>query len=645
MSLRLPFLVVLLCLSVDIKAQRSLDLSNDSLRILIADTSNVRWQIMGYCLLSTKYFQNQDSTSLFIKEAKKLAEKLNNPQVDAKILGTEGVIDLMTGRYDSAMACFEKTLQLGKDLHDSDMISTSLTNLGVIYQEKGDFAKAIEIQIQVLDIEKALGYESISAYTNIGGIYSQLLNSEQAFYYYHKAFGLCHKYDDRTGSIQTAMSLAAEHQFVGALDSAEHYNKIAFDRALEIDDDFNICKAQVNFGKIELSRGNYEQSMAWLRQAQLKTANSADDKLTMETFSNIGIVHGQLGNHDSALYYLKEPNDYFKKENFLELRMIVLEGIVNAHRGKNNLKKAILFNDTLNIVRDSLFSKNKYLIFQNAESKFQNEKLRAEKAEGEKKVLQVKQENDRQKVFLLILGISIAVVTIFGLVFLLLAYRRKLQLQKQKIETERELTKLEQNALKAQINTHFIFNALDLVRSYLNLNQIEEAKNHIGEVAKLIRLILENASEPTISLEDEINCLRTYLKICHRLFNRSFDYDVHIANEIDSSKISIPPLLLQPLLENAIIHGRGNSEEEEKNKITLEFNMKDELLQCKVSNDTQNEQESRFHELKRKSMGMEITQTRLENYNAQFDIQSNLSKENEEGRITVSFQVYAEQSY
>ena len=110
-------------------------------------------------------------------------------------------------------------------------------------------------------------------------------------------------------------------------------------------------------------------------------------------------------------------------------------------------------------------------------------------------------------------------------------------------------------SLRTQMNPHFIFNALNSVNSFISSNDERAANKYLNEFSQLMRAVLENSEEDFISLEKEIKLLELYIKLEHFRFKDKFDYTLNVSEDIRLSKFVIPPMLLQPYIENAVWHG------------------------------------------------------------------------------------------
>jgi len=164
----------------------------------------------------------------------------------------------------------------------------------------------------------------------------------------------------------------------------------------------------------------------------------------------------------------------------------------------------------------------------------------------------------------------------------------KLSTEQEARENERKLADLNQQltnqqltALRAQMNPHFIFNALNSIQKYVVTGNIDEANSYLSKFSKLQRMILSYSDENFISLDKELEVLKLYLELEQLRLTNEFHFDIILDEEIEPEEISIPPMLLQPFAENAIWHGLIPKQGEKK--LTIEFKIKDDdTLICVV---------------------------------------------------------------
>lgn len=214
----------------------------------------------------------------------------------------------------------------------------------------------------------------------------------------------------------------------------------------------------------------------------------------------------------------------------------------------------------------------------------------------------------------------IAIIVLLVVIYLIFHFRSK-----QLVVRERgrnalalEMSQLELKALKAQINPHFIFNAMSSATYYLGKNQPQDAKSYLTRFSRLIRMVLENSEESSIPLSKEIELMQHYISLESERFEGS-DIEFNIkTNGIDDELIKVPPALFQPYIENAIWHGLKNKKG--VRKIDLTFEIRDDLLCTTIEDNGVGRNASAKFGTSRKahrSFGMMIASRRIEILNHQ----------------------------
>jgi LytS/YehU family sensor histidine kinase len=172
---------------------------------------------------------------------------------------------------------------------------------------------------------------------------------------------------------------------------------------------------------------------------------------------------------------------------------------------------------------------------------------------------------------------------------------------------------LEMQALRAQMNPHFIFNCLSSINRFILKNESEAASDYLTKFSRLIRMVLLNSKQTFISLQDELETLKLYLEMERLRFINAFDYNISFVNEIDPENIFIPPLLLQPFAENAIWHGLMHKQGQ--GHLDIELSLHGKILTSTITDNGigRNKADSIKSKSteKQRSMGLQITTERL----------------------------------
>lgn len=163
------------------------------------------------------------------------------------------------------------------------------------------------------------------------------------------------------------------------------------------------------------------------------------------------------------------------------------------------------------------------------------------------------------------------------------AIRSRLNQLSEKQQLRSALAESERKALRLQMNPHFIFNALDSISGFIFKNEPKLAVKYLNSFAKLMRLTLELSRKKLVPLYSELNLVKNYLVLEQVRFNDSFNFEVNIDEEIDEYVVMIPPMVIQPNLENAILHGLRHKKE--RGTLTVHFLINGEELICEIIDD------------------------------------------------------------
>lgn len=191
------------------------------------------------------------------------------------------------------------------------------------------------------------------------------------------------------------------------------------------------------------------------------------------------------------------------------------------------------------------------------------------------------------------------------------------KIEKIKTKYDKELTELKMSSLRNQMNPHFIFNSLNSIKLYIINNEKENAVYYLNKFSKLIRKILATTQEKEITLADEIETMQLYLKIENIRFNNEIAYNVSIDKNVNINTIKIPCLILQPFLENALWHGLSLKKGLRKLDIIIKNSGSTHITINIIDNGIGREKSQEINEqkmLKRKSIGIKLTEERLKNF-------------------------------
>ncbi len=163
----------------------------------------------------------------------------------------------------------------------------------------------------------------------------------------------------------------------------------------------------------------------------------------------------------------------------------------------------------------------------------------------------------------------ILLLTVGVLTILLTYFNGRIQKFRKELVIARQITDLESKALRAQMNPHFVFNSLNAIQECIVTGRVEEAYTYLSTFSKLLRLVLEHSEEHEVTLQEELEVFSLYLSLEKLRFKDDMQYSLHLEDELDPEEILIPPMLIQPHLENAIWHGLRHKEGEKHLTVSI----------------------------------------------------------------------------
>lgn len=487
----------------------------------------------------------------------------------ARAYGSIGIVFSEQSNYTKALQYHLKAVRIYEAINDLGRCARVYNNIGIVYKAQGEDFKALNYYIKCLKIQEKIKDETIGiTMTNIGNIYLHQNDYPKAFEYYTKAKQLFEKFPNQIGLGELHNNLGLYYKKTGKpAEALINYNK-ALVIFMSIDNKFGASDSYYYIGEIYMDQEKYNEALA----ATNKSKDLARELNVLEQIKNteqrLSEIYEKLNRPVEALAHYKSYT-------------IAKDSVSNYENVRNSVR---------------------------AEMDFEFDKKEAlQKKEQEKKELIYNEQSKRhrQQIGFVILFILLA----FGIVFL---FYNRLQLKKT-LTLQKELAEYEQKALHLQMNPHFVFNCLGSISSFIVQNGTDSAIKYLSKFSKLMRLTLEYSKESLIPIDKEIESLQNYLELEQLRFNKKFDFKITKNNDLEDD-MALPPLLLQPFVENAIIHGL--IPKKERGYIDIDFSIEDQSLICKIIDNGIGFNKSK--ELKEnlvsvhKSMALDITRKRLE---------------------------------
>lgn len=552
---------------------------------------------------------------------------------------------LLIGNAYYAMGNYEKVLEVDLESLEkfgdkiSDKKLAQLHNqIGNDYYSLQNNQKAIGHLLQAIKILEPYQNDG-DAFTentlfairiNTGSVFSKLENTKKALEQFNYALQIAKNLDDSTKLFSAYNNIGAvyeqEKDYRSALNSY-----LAALKIIEIlGSTLDAASVYFNIGDIYFLSDSLDKALPYTQKSHDLAVELGNDYLIVLASNSLGAIYLKKEMPLKAISYIREAKKEALQEGYMDALRHSNELLAEYYFVRGDYRNAFLAQKDFIRLNDSLYDVELASEITEIQTRYETEKKEQEiellTRNAEIKDLQL----HRQRAFLFSLAGVVLLLAVVGLLW----YRSSRQKQKlEKSEMEKRNLETEQKLLRAQINPHFMFNALNSVQSYISANDTLKAMTYLAKFSQLMRNILENSRKSLITLEEEVNTLKLYMELEAMRFSNSFAYQVTIQQDLVSSRIYIPPMLVQPFVENSIKHGfRDRSE---AGRIMVSFTKSNSLVTCTIEDNGIGREKAMAMKISgkaaHKSLGMQVTHERLiamkkdRNLNVKFNVEDLVS--------------------
>ena len=491
-----------------------------------------------------------------------IASVFNSPlysQQIKKLLDTgDSLSDISS--YDSAFHVYNAALKIADSTKDSVDLGNIFIRMGIVLNKQAIYSTALENFFKSLAIFKALQIKDrlATVYFNIGNVYRQLEDYKHGQAFLEQAYSEWVKLKDSTKIPKALNNIGLIYLDQDSAEKASIYFTAILTKYAKFTNNETQLSALTNIATLLMEKKEYAKALTYYEKCLKVTIKIKDRYKSAILYHNTSRLYRLIYDYGNALKYQHEGLKIAKDIGAVELQQTAYFNFSRIYKAMRNYSKAYTALDKSMELQDSLYkeSKTKYRLTE-ANYERQQREIEIKNLQQESKLNQLKIKADSQsmedKVRLLLTGLVISILFIITILVLYRDYRMK---QRQRsIILEHQLKDSELTALRAQMNPHFIFNALSSIKSYILDSNVEQADYYLGKFAKLIRLILDNSSQNLVPLEKEFQLVESYVELEQLRFENKFVYTIDIQTEMSIMEIFIPSMIIQPFIENAIIHG------------------------------------------------------------------------------------------
>lgn len=545
------------------------------------DIENKRGEAYSYQTLGAIYFNKRNFTEAtdYYEKAQKIFKSINEGDAYYQTLRALTTVYEASGNFDKAIVSYKEFLSLAlkKQMLSDEVyaklgLGRSLFNLKR-YKEANTYYQQLLVAYRTSNDEGKVA----EMYDYIGRCYAGEKDTVNALKYFGLAGTLGDSYTNDVAQISSWQSVGRSYSSIGEYDQSVSYEKKAKEVNKRNKDYKGVYSNNTNIANDYLFMNRAEEAIPLL----LENVNISDGigelKSTGETYKALSDAYAQLGKMEQAKMSFKQYVEVQEKllaQREVEINQLALENANFAD--KENQIELLIKDKELDEERIKLLEQQKQIEFERA---------------------------SQQKNIIYVLA-GLVLLFFIGLAFFYRSSKQKKLANKL----------LSIRSLRSQMNPHFIFNSLNSVNSFISQSDERSANKYLSEFARLMRTVLEHSKQDFVVLSAEIEVLKRYLNLEHIRFQDQFDYDFEVDDDIDVDRLLIPPMLVQPYIENAIWHGLRYKKT--KGKLEVKFLQTENDIKIIVIDDGIGREESKRIKTKNqkqnKSTGIKNTASRLQ---------------------------------
>ncbi|MBC7863708.1 MAG: tetratricopeptide repeat protein [Bacteroidia bacterium] len=457
-------------------------------------------------------------------------------------------------------------------------LSSAYANFGYLKKQQGNIPDALSYALKGLKLQEKLNDKKGKAATlnNIGFIYKSQEKPAKALEYFNQCLAIQEEIKDKAGTASSFNNIGYIYHYQAVQEKNINAKQTLFEKAMtfhkkslnvqeEIGNKRGIALSYYNIGYIFLDRTDSITASGYFNKSLQLYTELGDRRGTEQTLSVIGALQSEKGQNELARKNVEKALQIAREDGIAQGIVTASKTLAKIYSRSGNWKDAYRMEVLYKQMSDSIANeKNQKDLFQKSYQYAYDKKVTADsiRISSEKKMSELKLQKElaiKNNLIIIIIS-AILTLVVFGvlLVFLLRSNReRKKAYQKLQQQTELLVKQSRQIAkYQSQMNPHFIFNALNSIQGFVVNNEKEKTLQQLQAFSKLMRQTLSNSDCETISLQTEIIYLQLYVIFEKERFTNKFDFVIECY--ADRNEIELPPMLIQPFVENALKHAGLN---------------------------------------------------------------------------------------
>jgi len=495
----------------------------------------------------------------FIEKALELSITSKDQKNEGSCYSLLGQVNASLQQFDLSIDYYNKAIKAFSTVDKNEMYKNYRLLAGV-YEKNEKFTESINYYKAYLDyvIDQEMTGQIISTRYDLARVYTSQGEYNKALREYNEIQSMEERRNNPAGLADVnAMRGDVYLKQEKPAEAITNYKR-AVKIAEESEDKERKSKSLRSLGKAYRSNQQYDEELE-ARQQSLQISEETK-KIDEQVDDNlvIGEIYIEKNQAAQAVQYIQKSVDLSNEIGDIQKKSVALRTLSEAYKEQGEYNKALLTYQEYSTTIDSLYNQrerkleNNLEVVANVGRRLQRIELLERDFEITKKALSLLEREKEINVKELKTQKRITYALIFVVLVLLIT---SLLVYKSSVQKRKANLLLALRSLRSQMNPHFIFNSLNSVNSYIAQNDERKANKYLTDFSSLMRSVLENSKHDFVPVASEIEILKLYLKLEHFRFSDKFDYTIDMDDSINQSDIEIPPMLIQPYIENAIWHG------------------------------------------------------------------------------------------
>lgn len=523
--------------------------------------------------------EEYDKSIKYFLEAKKIKKERGDNKGVLKAIASIASAHNRKGNYSEAILSFKKAIKIAEEIKDEKQKAICLSDIGNIYGHQGNHTLALEYHFKSMNIGKDLNDSKImcDALISIGNIHSVQENPDKAIEYYEKALMISKKEDFERNTAAILSNIGVSNHRKKDYTQALQYYKESLDQYIKLNRLANAPINLNNIGTVYLDLQNYSLANEYFEKAIKANLKINNQQHLCTSYLGIAKVLLYQEKYDLALDHILKSKDIAKNLGLISGQKDAEELLSKIYKSTGNYKKALESHQQFKILNDSLFNKKNIEKIAQLESEFKykqaldSSSIRELKLTEQVTATSRDLEKSKQNYLWVIIGFLFISMLLGSVIFF--QKFRTIKAKNQTIATEQKL-------LRSQMTPHFIFNSLSVLQGMILNKEDKKSVSYLLKFSKLIRITLENSRDKLVLLSQELLAIENYLAL-QNLENESYQYSISVNDTINSDVFQIPPMLIQPFVENAIEHAFTDKINPKVIEISLNYSNKN--LICTIA--------------------------------------------------------------